>query len=167
MIHLEWESVAIGPKESLQRPIGDFLMCRNPIKECLKEAEDIFGSNRWVASIISFGCGAKAPLKQEDLTDPGKLLDSDAKKIAVELKDRLRSPLYHRFSVAKGTEAINITHWDEDSLGEILNHTGSYISEIEENIDGVVEQLCEKEGVVTLGQISQYLERVTNSILPE
>jgi hypothetical protein len=154
--------VKIGPHLREQSFVGGSLGANNPTRELLKEAQGIFGKERRVAQIISLGSGRPRVLSLES-TSPqnalNRLLKSiavDCEGVAADLSMRLfNSSAYLRLNVDRGMEDIEIGDWDQ--LAAIESHTCAYIegTVVARSIDISLNNIRERIGSVTLGQMSE------------
>jgi hypothetical protein len=156
--------ITIGPQLRKQSFIGGALGANNPTRELLKEASATFGLDRRVAQVLSIGSGLPRVVSIESSVEDGgiyrlvKDISTDCEMVAQELSTRLYTiDAYLRLNVDRGMELVTMTDWDD--LGLIETHTAAYIATttVTGALDTSVRHLQDRNGTLTLAQISTFL----------
>ncbi|KIM30136.1 hypothetical protein M408DRAFT_22187 [Serendipita vermifera MAFF 305830] len=157
-----FQPVMIGPPRRQQSFVGGVLGANNPTQLLLKEAYNIYGQDRRVASIISIGCGMARARPQaanlRDEPDVGKLLKEmvgGCEVIANQLSTWLWNvDGYLRLNASMDMETMKTRDWN--SLGGIESQTSFHLarSEISEALGTALGHLRERIGTATLGQLN-------------
>ena len=156
--------VKIGPHLREETFIGGPLGSNNPTRELLKEAGVVFGNHRRVAQIVNLGTGRPSALSV-DAQDPENVastllrsLSTDCEMVASELATRLiYVDAYIRLNVDGKTECSSIDDWHD--IQAIKTNTSAYLKTpaIYRLLQGSVQNLQNRIGTATIGQISTLL----------
>jgi hypothetical protein len=129
----------------------------NPTRELLKEAQQIFGEDAKVATMISIGSGKKRPSNLSARDDQHTLMEAvkdaviNAEITHEELETRLHEAhLYFRFNVPHDL-GIGV-----DS-SEIYAHTATYLAEADTNkrLNEAIKSIQNRSGGMTLKELSK------------
>jgi hypothetical protein len=129
----------------------------NPTGELLKEAQQVFGEDAKVATVISIGSGKKAASNLSAGDDHNALMKAvkdvviNAEITHKELETRLRDAhLYFRFNVAHDLGS------QVDSSG-IYSHTSTYLGEADTNerLNEAIKRIRNQSGGMTLKELSK------------
>jgi hypothetical protein len=127
------------------------------MREVMKEAQLLFGENYPVSLVLSLGSGKGARPSNLDHHDT-RLSRIHCDGVARDLQYQLGGfGEYLRLNVDRGIETIKVDAWHE--LGSIETHTNAYleISQSTKFIDRASGCLLQRNGSVTLGQLSTAL----------
>ena len=162
-----FKRIQIGDKGSEEEFIDGGLGCNNPVKQVLEEAEAAFGSNQYVACIISIGSGQPGVvgLKSPDAFQKALPLDlipvlrqiaTDCESAAEDIEKRFKSipNLYFRFNVEQGMQGVTLA--EGGKLGEVTQHTMQYIQKLAvgERINAAVKAIRAQKAVVRSIELS-------------
>jgi len=162
-----FKRICIGEKGSEEEFIDGGLGCNNPVKQVLEEAEAAFGSNQYVACIISIGSGQPGVigLKSPDAFQKALPLDlipvlrriaTDCESAAEDIEKRFRNipSVYFRFNVEQGMQGVTLA--EGDRLGEVTQHTMQYIQKttVSQRINAAVEVIRGQKAVVRTVELS-------------
>jgi hypothetical protein len=164
-----FKRIRIGEKGLEEEFIDGGLGCNNPIKQVLLETEAIFGSDQYVACIISIGSGQAGVigLKSPDAFQRALPLDvitilrqiaTDCESAAEEIENLFKNipNVYFRFNVEQGMQGLTLA--DGEKLGEVTQHTLQYIQKLAVNqkINAAVEAIRRQRAVIKTTEISMY-----------
>lgn len=155
--------VQIGSGAHVWGSIDAKIRYPNPIQELLRQAQDHFGRDEQVATILSVGAGKVKVNSLGKEYDPNRSLDDvlrrmieDGEEKHEEMYGRLgNSGIYFRLNVERGLEQASC--WSEESISTIKAHTETYlqIKPVSDLVDDVVTSLHLQRPRVSLKQISK------------
>src|SRR5947207_1943709 len=162
-----FKRIIIDDGVSKEAYIDGALGCNNPIKQVLKEAQNVFGPDRHIACILSIGTGQKETVGLDqpnafrkwipvDIISVLKEIATTCNTAAEEVEELFKgvNHLYFRLNVDQGMQNISLQEWKK--LEEVANSTNAYLKKasVTRIVDSVVHSLQKRNGVVTIGQIS-------------
>jgi hypothetical protein len=159
----EWFPAArVGPAHYKETLVSGSIGYNNPTKKMLSEAGRIFGPDRPVSIILSFGAGQALLTSLNDNTldavqKTHVVMALEGANIADDLEERFTNyPAYNRFSVDAGAEMVSIAGWNQEQLGLIITHTKRYIKTMSSAVESVVGLLLENDGSQTISQLCEW-----------
>jgi predicted acylesterase/phospholipase RssA len=162
-----FKRIRIGEKGLEEEFIDGGLGCNNPVKQVLEEAEAAFGSNQYVACIVSIGSGQPGVIGLQspdafqkalplDLIPVLRRIATDCESAAEDIEKRFKNipDVYFRFNVEQGMQGVTIA--EGDRLGEVTQHTLQYIqkSAVGQRINAAVKAIMEQKAVVRNAELS-------------
>jgi len=129
----------------------------NPTRELLKEAQQIFGEDAKVATVISIGSGKKKASNLSAGDDQNALVEAvkdtviNAEITHEELETRLNEAhLYFRFNVPHDFGS-------QVDSSEIYSHTATYLREADTNkrLNEAIKSIQNRSGGMTLKELSK------------
>lgn len=129
----------------------------NPIKELLREAQEVFGEDAEVSNLISIGAG-KLDMevsfngeKELGINEALKRVSAMCEQVHEEMQMRLRgASIYNRFNVEKGMGTVP----------EVISaRTSGYLSEraISDRLDEAIRGIQNRPKGVSIKDISEYI----------
>jgi hypothetical protein len=143
----------------------------NPIREVIAGAHHAFGDKATVACLLSIGCGHSSAQSLPGTSNPVARIDfldqlaMDSEKVAQDMSSQMTQfPVYYRFSVNYGQEALRSRAWTDPETSTA--RTAAYLKglDVTELVDYCVNSIKTRHGPATLGQLSKSTN--TTSLLP-
>jgi hypothetical protein len=158
-----FSSVFVGPEYAAIELGGGHLEFNNPARELLKEAERVYGDERRLSVIVSLGSGRPKASSLEDSNVQTNRIQALLKRLAANSEATERDlghqlydvGAYIRLNVDEGSESIQLHEWTR--LRVIVARTQSYLTSpfINKLVDHSILGLVEKQGVMSLNQLSK------------
>jgi hypothetical protein len=149
-----FSSIGIGPTLREQHFAGIPCGCYNPTRIVFKEARETFGDKTPVSLVLSLESGQGATLTDIRYHST-RMSNIRCDTVSRELADQLSGvAAYLRLNVDRGIGSIQFDDWDK--LGLIETYTTVYLemSKIIHDIDQSCQWLLQRNGSITLGQLS-------------
>ncbi|PVG00686.1 hypothetical protein CPB86DRAFT_729099, partial [Serendipita vermifera] len=153
-----YEPVVVRDEEGEMTYIDATSGYANPTNEMLKEAENVFGKDAVVATIISIGSGKSIMRQQEQGCTNVPLMNIlrrvilDTERVHDDLQNRFQDlGIYYRFNA---DNVLPIRNRIEDT--KTKSHTMTYVKEAAttQRIDQAIQSVQERSGVKTLKELN-------------
>lgn len=151
-----FDSVTIGDGHKRAVLIDAMVGCANPTKEMLREAQNVFGQDVEVATIVSVGAGkGNVRVVFEDGREVGI---SEGLRRGIAMSEQVHQDLQSRFQKTSIYHRFNV----EQEMGTqpeiVLAHVSSYLQEVvtSTRVDSAVEIIHGRPMGVKLRDISKY-----------
>jgi hypothetical protein len=160
--------ISIGKDFSTFEYVSGDLGLSNPIREVIAGAHQAFGNEATVAGLLSIGCGHSGIKSLPGTSDSVARIDflerlaMDSEKVAQDIGSQMSQlPVYHRFSVNYGLEALQARAWTDPKTSTI--RTAVYLERLEivELIDRCVDEIKTGHGSATLERLSEFTDGIS------